>query len=433
MKRALLGFIMLCMAVSVSAQQRLAENFDYPVGDSLGAHGWTSFSGGATNRLLVTSPGLSYAGYPLSGIGNATTLTTTGQDAYTPFTSSADTTNAKAVYAFFLVNVSSVQNGGDYFLAFLPSTSTTFYSARVFARSDGAGGINFGIVKSSPQDTLNTGMWTTSGYSLNTTYLLVSKYEFRPGASNDAVSLFVFSSGLPMTEPAPTVGPIVYTSGDAFNLGRIALRQGTSTKAPGVTVDGILATTSWFTTVLNVKLAVQGLYNEGTGQHSISDSVTIYLRNNTTPYAIVDSSTAVVDKVSLRGLFEFANVTSGNYYMDVRYRKSPAFRNGVTTWSRTGGEALTQYNGFSYDFTDAANKAYGDNQLLKGAIYVTFNGDVNQDGTVDASDASAVDNDISNFASGYLNTDLNGDEFIDASDAAVTDNNAFNFVGSVTP
>lgn len=182
-----------------------------------------------------------------------------------------------------------------------------------------------------------------------------------------------------------------------------------------------------------MKLAVQGLYNEGTGQHNVNDSVTIYLRNNTTPYAIVDSATAVVDKVSLRGLFEFANVTSGNYYMDVRYRKSPVFRNGVTTWSRSGGEALTQYNGFSYDFTDAANKAYGDNQLLKGAIYVTYNGDVNQDGTVDASDASAIDNDISNFASGYLNTDLNGDEFIDASDAAVTDNNAFNFVGSVTP
>ncbi|MEO8446269.1 MAG: plastocyanin/azurin family copper-binding protein, partial [bacterium] len=29
----------------------LSENFDYPAGDSLGAHGWVSFSGGSTNVL----------------------------------------------------------------------------------------------------------------------------------------------------------------------------------------------------------------------------------------------------------------------------------------------------------------------------------------------------------------------------------------------
>jgi hypothetical protein len=124
MKRAIVLIIFLGLLQNSFAQKRLAENFDYPLGDSLGAHGWTSFSGGATNRLLVTSPGLSYAGYPQSGIGNATTVTTTGQDAFVPFTSIVDSSNAKAIYAFFLVNVSSASLG-DYFLAFLPSTSTT--------------------------------------------------------------------------------------------------------------------------------------------------------------------------------------------------------------------------------------------------------------------------------------------------------------------
>ncbi|MBK6878441.1 MAG: hypothetical protein IPG99_18910 [Ignavibacteria bacterium] len=88
MKKKLVLILFFGLMLNAFAQQRLIENFDYTAGDSLGAHGWTSFSGGATNRLLVTSPGLTYSGYPQSGIGNATTLTTTGQDAYVPMTSS---------------------------------------------------------------------------------------------------------------------------------------------------------------------------------------------------------------------------------------------------------------------------------------------------------------------------------------------------------
>lgn len=434
MKRVIVLLVFLGLMQNAFAQTRLIENFNYLAGDSLGAHGWTSFSGGATNRLLVTSPGLSYAGYPQSGIGNATTLTTTGQDAYVPLTSTNDTTNANAIYAFFLVNVTAAQAGGEYFAALLPSTSTTFYSGRVYARDNG-GNLNFGITKSSPNDTNNAAMWSTSNYSYNTTYLLVIKYTFTYGLANDAVSLFVFSSGLPAIEPAPTVGPIVYTSGDAGNIGRFALRQSVATRAPSLVLDGIRVSTTWdyTTTILNVKMAVQGLLNETTGKHAINDSATIYLRNNTTPYAIVDSGWAIVDKNTLRGQFKFNNVGSGTYYMDVRYRRSPVFRNGIETWSKLGGEALLQNNGFSYDFTDSDAKAFGNNLLLKGAVYAIYNGDVNQDGIVDGADGSTIDNDISNFGSGYLNTDLNGDEFIDASDAQVTDNNAFNFVGKVTP
>jgi hypothetical protein len=433
MKRAIVLIIFLGLLQNSFAQKRLAENFDYPLGDSLGAHGWTSFSGGATNRLLVTSPGLSYAGYPQSGIGNATTVTTTGQDAFVPFTSIVDSSNAKAIYAFFLVNVSSASLG-DYFLAFLPSTSTTFYTARVFVKDD-AGNLKFGVVKSSPQDTLNAAMWSTNSFSYNTTYLVVVKYEFRSGLTNDGVSLFVFNSGVPSTEPTTAdVGPLYFASGDVNNIGRIALRQGTATRAPTAVVDGIYVTTSWFTTVLNVKLAVQGLYNSFPlpGGHARKDTATIYLRNNSSPYAIVDSASVVIDNVSLRGFFEFKYVTNGTYYMDVRYRKSPIFRNGIETWSRSGGESLTRYDGFIYDFTDTDSKAYGNNLFLKG-LYTIYNGDVNQDGIVDGADGALIDNDISNFASGYLNTDLNGDEFIDASDASVTDNNAYNFVGKITP
>ena len=67
------------------------------------------------------------------------------------------------------------------------------------------------------------------------------------------------------------------------------------------------------------------------------------------------------------------------------------------------------------------------------ARFAFFTGDVNQDGTVDASDLSEIDNDSYYFASGYVDSDLNGDDFADASDFAIADNNAAKFISKVTP
>ena len=90
----------------------------------------------------------------------------------------------------------------------------------------------------------------------------------------------------------------------------------------------------------------------------------------------------------------------------------------------------------TYDFTSANTNAYEDNMIQVDASPVNFaiySGDVNQDGVVDGSDEALLDNDASNFATGYLVTDLNGDEVIDGSDAAIADNNAANFVSVARP
>ncbi|MBK9331187.1 MAG: hypothetical protein IPM96_02020 [Ignavibacteria bacterium] len=65
--------------------------------------------------------------------------------------------------------------------------------------------------------------------------------------------------------------------------------------------------------------------------------------------------------------------------------------------------------------------------------FAFYGGDVNQDGTIDLSDGSLIDNDAFNFASGYLPTDVNGDGIVDVADAVFADNNSFNFVGKITP
>ncbi|MDQ3022552.1 MAG: hypothetical protein M3R36_18595, partial [Bacteroidota bacterium] len=90
----------------------------------------------------------------------------------------------------------------------------------------------------------------------------------------------------------------------------------------------------------------------------------------------------------------------------------------------------------TYDFTPAANKAFGSNQIqvdISPVRFAIYSGDVNQDGIVDVIDLGTIDNDAFNFASGYLVTDINGDNFVDVIDLGIADNNAANFVSVIRP
>lgn len=234
----------LLMAVTSKAQM-IEESFDYPDGDSIGAHGWTHFSPtgtGTLNRITVTSPGLEYAGFQFQGIGNAVTISNSGQDSYKSFTSNQ---NTGSVYAFFLVRADTVRTTGDYFCSFLPSTSATSFLCRVYARKmqSSAQKFAFGISK-----TTTTGgiQWSDTAYTKGTTYLLVMKYTFNSVSNtDDEVSLFIFSSGVPANEPAPTLGPLTGTGTDGNDIGRFAIRQGAESSAPNLKMDEIFTGTSW--------------------------------------------------------------------------------------------------------------------------------------------------------------------------------------------
>src|SRR5512133_3222076 len=76
-------FVLLFNAVSLQkadAQPLLVENFEYPSGTLLTNSGWTAHSGGGTQPVDVAVPGLSFTGYPLSGIGGAALLDNNGED-----------------------------------------------------------------------------------------------------------------------------------------------------------------------------------------------------------------------------------------------------------------------------------------------------------------------------------------------------------------
>lgn len=155
------------------------------------------------------------------------------------------------------------------------------------------------------------------------------------------------------------------------------------------------------------------------------DTVTVELRDATSPYALVESRT-VVGGNSFPSLVTFTNAVSGTpYYIVVKHR------NSIETWSSTP----RSFSGFylRYDFTYGVTQAYGSNMTVVGGKSAIYTGDANQDGIVDATDAGMIDNDAFNFVSGYVDTDLNYDDIVDATDASLADNNAFNFVGVIRP
>ncbi|MBK8982636.1 MAG: hypothetical protein IPM38_10035 [Ignavibacteria bacterium] len=178
---------------------------------------------------------------------------------------------------------------------------------------------------------------------------------------------------------------------------------------------------------INVTTAMEGFLNSITGNLNMRDTVRVYLRNNTSPYNALDSSKAIIDSVSMKGIYKFYNITNGTYYLQVRHR------NSIETWSSAGGESMTTGSIYNYDFTTSDSQAYGNNMVLKDGEYCLYSGDVNQDGLVDLTDNFLIDNDAIAFMTGYLSTDVNGDSVTDLSDAVIADNNALNFVGKVTP
>lgn len=183
--------------------------------------------------------------------------------------------------------------------------------------------------------------------------------------------------------------------------------------------------------VLTFKGLIQGFYNPVTNTIN-RDTVRSFLRNANTPYAVVDQSITYLQNDG-SGVFSYFgfNLKKGNYYfLQVKHR------NSIETWTK----ALINFDLFTsqgnYDLTSDSTQAFGnnlvqvDNTPLKFAVY---NGDVNQDGQIEAADLSLIDNDAFNFSIGYVNTDLTGDNVVDASDALIAENNAANFVSKITP
>jgi len=227
-------FLLAVMAIPAWSQLLFEENFDYPAGDSISAHGWVVHSGSTSGMpfIYVTSPGLTFSNYAGSGIGNAATLPggATGNDFHHTFTAQT----SGAVYLAVLVKVDGASTGGDYFIHLGPDPIGTTYKGRLFAKKDSSDNLAFGISNASTSTISYTGF----DYTLGTTYLLVIRCEFGQNAK-----LFI-NPIIGQPEPAATATATDAIS-DPNNFGAVALRQGGSSTSPNVVVDGIRVATTW--------------------------------------------------------------------------------------------------------------------------------------------------------------------------------------------
>lgn len=175
--------------------------------------------------------------------------------------------------------------------------------------------------------------------------------------------------------------------------------------------------------------AIQGLYDP-ISNAMIYDTVTVYLRSSTFPFAKIDSSKNEMYGPGTGQEFTFPNAQNNvPYYVEVKHR------NALETWSADPVTFVS--DNASIAFSVDATYAFGNNEIQVDNdpynVFAFYSGDINQDGTIDASDLSGVENDLSNSVSGYVPSDLNGDDFVDASDLSLVENNAALGVSVITP
>jgi hypothetical protein len=113
----------------------------------------------------------------------------------------------------------------------------------VFVKNDGSGNLAFGISQSTTTPaTIN---YSAFSYALNTTYLIVLRFNIIDGLANDVASIYV-NPTLNAAEPSTGwIANIDVSGTDLTDVGSVALRQGGATSGPTLKLDGIRIATTW--------------------------------------------------------------------------------------------------------------------------------------------------------------------------------------------
>lgn len=253
------------VAADVPATRLFTETFNsYTAGNELytASKGvWLKCAGNTADPIKVTANSLVYKDYSTAE-GNCVTLSNTksAQDLYWSI-GKGNEIKTGSVYASFLLNVSEAPASNQaYFVAFLPQTKTdgmgdgtptsVTESGKLFALADGTDETKYqlGITRGSAVSKVVT---AEKKLSLGTTYLVVMKYTFVEGNTNDIVELFIDPV---VNEAEPATASAKYEGGTDGELSTkyggfigIELRQGqtANNNAPVCKIDELHMATSW--------------------------------------------------------------------------------------------------------------------------------------------------------------------------------------------
>ncbi len=353
-----ISFIVLLFLSSTISRAQILSTNDFDFSGALTANGWTAHSGAGTNPVSTTT-GLTYTGFPGSGIGNAALVNNLGgEDVNITFAN--QNTDGQSIYFSFLASVTdpAATKTGDYFFNIGTPGGAVFttFAARVYARIT-ATGVNFGINNAS------SAVYGATDFLKNTTYLFIIKYTISV-AGNDPVSLWVIPSGIPATEVA--AGTAEYTTSASAGqnaINTIALRQGSSSTSVQTVVDGIRVGTTWESVtvppVLPTQLAITAIspaspvVNTGfsvTVQSQDAGSVPTNVTSNTTVNLTVNTGTGSLAGGTLSGV-----IPSGSNTVTITGVKYDVAEAGVVLNAADGAAALTSGN--SAPFTVSAPPA----------------------------------------------------------------------------
>ncbi|MBK8550202.1 MAG: hypothetical protein IPL53_03755 [Ignavibacteria bacterium] len=264
----------------------------------------------------------------------------------------------------------------------------------------------------------------TVQFGLNGGTSIQRYYDITPANNSglNASLVFKFDDSELNGKPEPSLKLFKST-----NAGATWLFQGWNVNiaANEITLTGLTSFSRWSADSSGVSAAIglimEGFYNIATNDLNMVDTVRAYLRNTSSPYAVIDSSKGFVDSLTFKSALQFLNAPSGTYYIQLKHR------NSLETWSKNGVNYI-QDSTLNYDFTFAAAQAFGNNMTLKGTKYCLYSGDVTQNGFIDLDDVLLINNDSRNFVNGYVSTDVNGNSVVDLTDVLIAYNNSNNFV-----
>ena len=361
--------------------------------------------------------------------------------------SSLDVPVSEAGGISYQIDRSAPPNGNGYqwvSIANISGTYESFYTAEIHTLSDsGASGNNTYFFRVTAVSNSTGKFWRSnilSGYSLdNIAPPIVSPFTAAAAGSNvvlswgnnsapDLLNYVLFRSVSPVIDPytatpLSTVTATTYT--DTAPLSGVYYYFIVAQDINGNYSPAAISESPNMT--LNLTMFIEGMYNAGSNSQ-VSDTITVELRNAVSPFAVADVAKAVAG-TNGSAVLKFGTASDGNYYFTVKHR------NALETWSSVP-LAFSRTTPANYSLSTSASQAFGSNMIQVDASplrFAVYSGDVNKDGTIDATDLALIDNDAANFVTGYVITDLTGDNFVDGTDFAIADNNAANFVSMVRP
>lgn len=173
---------------------------------------------------------------------------------------------------------------------------------------------------------------------------------------------------------------------------------------------------------------MQSLFNNPSvvNEKTVADIIQVKLHRSQAPYDSIYSCNALVNTDGTARVLFPASAIGNAYYLVIKHR------NSIETWSASPVNITAL--GATYNFSNAANKAFGNNLSDMGnGVFAMYSGDITQDGSIDFNDYPTLDIASNDGILGYDANDLNGDASVDFNDYPLLDINSNNGVLALRP